>query len=71
MNDLATGADRLDLLCIFLGIVDAGSLSAAAVPLGTSQPAVGLRLQALERQLGLRLLQRSTHGLQLTEYGLR
>ncbi|TGR56267.1 LysR family transcriptional regulator [Mesorhizobium sp. M00.F.Ca.ET.151.01.1.1] len=71
MNDLATGADRLDLLRTFLRIVDAGSLSAAAVQLGTTQPTVSRRLQALERQLGLRLLQRSTHGLQLTEDGLR
>ncbi|NYB78669.1 MAG: LysR family transcriptional regulator, partial [Stenotrophomonas maltophilia] len=71
MNDLATGADRLDLLRTFLRIVDAGSLSAAAVLLGTTQPTVSRRLQALERQLGLRLLQRSTHGLQLTEDGLR
>ena len=57
MNDLATGADRLDLLRTFLRIVDAGSLSAAAVQLGTTQPTVSRRLQALERQLGLRLLQ--------------
>ncbi len=33
MNDLATGADRLDLLRTFLRIVDAGSLSAAALQL--------------------------------------
>ncbi len=71
MNDLASGGDRLDLLRTFLRIVDSGSLSAAAVQLGTTQPTVSRRLQALERQLGLRLLQRSTHGLLLTEDGQR
>ncbi|HDS0951438.1 TPA: LysR family transcriptional regulator [Stenotrophomonas maltophilia] len=71
MNDLPAGADRLDLLRTFLRIVDAGSLSAAAAQLGTTQPTVSRRLQALERQLGLRLLQRSAHGLQLTEDGQR
>ncbi|WP_313466328.1 LysR family transcriptional regulator [Stenotrophomonas sp.] len=71
MTELPTGADRLDLLRTFLRIVDAGSLSAAATQLGTTQPTVSRRLQALERQLGLRLLQRSTHGLQLTEDGQR
>ncbi|WMJ69503.1 LysR family transcriptional regulator [Stenotrophomonas sp. 24(2023)] len=71
MQDSATNADRLELLRTFLRIVDAGSLSAAAAQLGTTQPTISRRLQALERQLGLRLLQRSTHGLQLTEEGLR
>lgn len=51
MNDLALGGDRLDLLRTFLRIVDSGSLSAAALQLGTTQPTVSRRLQALERQL--------------------
>lgn len=71
MTDLATGADRLDLLRTFLRIVDAGSLSAAAVQLGTTQPTVSRRLQALEKLLGLQLLQRSTHRMKLTEDGER
>ncbi len=65
------GSDRIDLLRTFVRIVDAGSLSAAATQLGTSQPTVSRRLQVLERQFGLRLLQRSTHGMQLTEDGER
>ena len=36
-----------------------------------SQPTVSRRLQALERSLGLRLLQRSTHVMKLTEDGER
>jgi len=55
----------------FLRIVDAGSLSSAAAQLGTTQPTVSRRLQALERSLGVRLLQRSTHAMKLTEDGAR
>ncbi|QSQ28095.1 LysR family transcriptional regulator [Pyxidicoccus parkwayensis] len=55
----------------FLRIVDAGSLSSAAAQLGTTQPTVSRRLQTLERSLGLRLLQRSTHAMKLTEDGAR
>jgi DNA-binding transcriptional LysR family regulator len=64
-------ADRLELMRTFLRIVDAGSLSAAAAQLGTTQPTVSRRLQTLERSLGLRLLQRSTHAMKLTGDGVR
>ncbi|MEG2804819.1 LysR family transcriptional regulator [Stenotrophomonas sp.] len=65
------GADRIDLLRTFVRIVESGSLSAAAARLGTTQPTVSRRLQALERLFGLHLLQRSTHGMTLTEDGQR
>ena len=65
----STSHDRLDLLDTFVRIVDAGSLSAAARQLGTTQPTVSRRLQALETTLGVRLVQRSTHGLRLSEDG--
>ncbi|VVE20995.1 LysR family transcriptional regulator [Pandoraea communis] len=65
------GADRVELMQTFVRIVEAGSLSAAAVRLGTTQPTVSRRLQMLERSLGLRLLQRSTHRMKLTEDGER
>ncbi|WP_399685254.1 LysR family transcriptional regulator [Xenophilus sp.] len=64
-------ADRLELLQTFVRIVEAGSLSAAARLLATTQPTISRRLQALERSLGLRLLQRSTHAMKLTEDGER
>lgn len=66
-----TGADRVELMQTFVRIVEAGSLSAAAALLGTTQPTVSRRLQMLERSLGLRLLQRSTHHMKLTEDGER
>ena len=65
------GADRIELMQTFVRIVEAGSLSAAAQQLGTSQPTVSRRLQALERSLGIKLLQRSTHVMKLTEDGDR
>lgn len=65
------GADRLALLETFLRIVEAGSLSAAAAQLGSTQPTVSRRLQTLERALGVRLLHRSTHAMTLTDDGAR
>lgn len=63
--------DRIDLMRTFVRIVEAGSLSAAAVQMGSTQPTVSRRLQALERSLGLRLLQRTTHAMKLTVDGER
>ncbi|MEZ4410295.1 MAG: LysR family transcriptional regulator [Polyangiales bacterium] len=66
-----SGADRIDLLRTFVRVVEAGSLSAAAAQLGTTQPTVSRRLQALERSLGLSLLHRTTHAMTLTPDGAR
>jgi DNA-binding transcriptional LysR family regulator len=63
--------DRLQLMETFVRIVQAGSLSAAAVQLNATQPTISRRLQALEQSLGVRLLQRSTHGMRLTVDGER
>jgi len=71
MTKAAATADRIELMATFVRIVDAGSLSAAAAQLGTTQPTVSRRLQALERSLGVRLLRRSTHSMTLTEDGQR
>lgn len=67
----AGGADRLDLLQTFVRIVETGGLSSAAISLGTTQPTVSRRLQELERQLGCRLVHRSTHGIRLADEGER
>ena len=71
MNKPAAPTDRFELMETFVRIVDAGTLSAAAAQLGTTQPTVSRRLQALERSLGVRLLRRSTHSMTLTEDGQR
>ncbi len=68
---MATTPDRIELMQTFVRIVEAGSLSAAAVQMGATQPTVSRRLQTLERSLGTQLLQRSTHAMQLTDDGAR
>lgn len=73
MKDLVRdgGQDRLALLQTFLRVAEAGSFSAAALQLATTQPTVSRRVQMLESLLGARLVERSTRGLRLTEEGER
>ncbi len=73
MNDTTrdSGQDRLALLQTFLRVAEAGSFSAAAQQLATTQPTVSRRVQMLESLLGARLVERSTRGLRLTEEGER
>lgn len=54
----------------FLVTAEEGSLSAAARALGTAQPTVGRRVDALERELGIALFDRVGRGLTLTPGGL-
>lgn len=61
--------DKLRALHTLIAIVDAGSLTAAADALGSSLPAVVRTLAALEAQLGVRLINRTTRRLSLTEDG--
>ncbi len=68
---VASSSDRIELMQTFVHIVEAGSLSGAAVLMGATQPTVSRRLQALERSFGVRLLRRSTHAMKLTEDGER
>jgi DNA-binding transcriptional LysR family regulator len=53
----------------FCRIVDIGSFSMAAEDLGISQPAVTFQIQALEKELGVTLLDRSTRHILPTESG--
>ncbi|MEW5288881.1 LysR family transcriptional regulator [Erwinia papayae] len=66
-----SGTDRIELMQTFIRIVEAGSLSAAAARLQTTQPTVSRRLQTLEKLLGLKLIQRTTHVMKLTDDGQR
>ncbi len=54
---------------IFLAIVRAGSLRAAARSLGVGAPAVSHQLKALERKIGVDLLVRTTRSIELTDAG--
>lgn len=56
---------------IFVAVVEAGSFSAAAERLGLTKSAVSKRIQLLEAGLNVRLLQRTTRSLSLTEAGER
>ncbi|HVR82490.1 MAG TPA: LysR family transcriptional regulator [Luteimonas sp.] len=62
-------ADRLKPLRAFCQVARLGSVSRAAEALYLSQPAVTLQLQALERELGVRLLERSGRRLLPTREG--
>lgn len=53
----------------FVRIVDKGSLTAAAGALDTSLPSVVRTLASLERELGVRLLNRTTRRIHLTDEG--
>ena len=66
-----THGGRIELVSTFVRIVEAGSLTAAAEQLQTTQPTVSRRLKALEQTLGVRLIHRSTHRMRLTEDGER
>lgn len=61
--------DDLRLWRHFLAVADAGSLSRAALDLGVAQPALSRRIAELEAELGCRLLQRHSRGVELTESG--
>lgn len=59
----------LPLMASFVRVVECGSFSAAARQLHTSGSALSRQLAQLEAALGLRLLERTTRRLRLTEAG--
>ena len=61
--------DKFHAITAFIKIVDAGSITAAAAALDVSQPAMVRTLAALERDLGVRLLHRTTRRMSLTDEG--
>jgi DNA-binding transcriptional LysR family regulator len=61
--------NRLKQVRAFVATVKLGTLSRAAESLYLSQPSISLQLQALERELGVELLQRSRRRINLTDAG--
>ena len=61
--------DRLQAIELFIRVVDLGSFSKAAADLGMGQPTATKLVASLEKQLGSRLLHRSTRGVSPTEIG--
>jgi DNA-binding transcriptional LysR family regulator len=57
-------------LHVFLSVVEHGSMAKAAERLACSRPVISRAIADLEAILGVRLLDRSTHGIEPTSYGL-
>src|SRR5258708_37112612 len=60
---------KLQDLHVLMAVVQAGSMSKAAVLLNTAQSAISRSIGELERTLGVRLLERSARGVEPTAYG--
>ncbi|MGE8412635.1 MAG: choline sulfate utilization transcriptional regulator [Pseudomonas sp.] len=65
----ALGDLSLDLLRVFEAAARQRSFTAAAVELGTTQPAISQQIKRLEEQLGIRLFDRIYRGIELTDSG--
>ena len=63
--------DKFRAMRTFVQIADAGSLTAAAWAMGASLPSVVRSLAAYETELGVRLFNRTTRRIALTDEGLR
>ena len=61
--------DLLDGMAVFVGVINAGSFTAAANALGHSTSYVSKEITRLEKRLGSRLLNRTTRTISLTDAG--
>jgi DNA-binding transcriptional LysR family regulator len=62
-------SDLLDGMAVFVGVISAGSFTAAAQALGHSTSYVSKEITRLEKRLGSRLLNRTTRTISLTDAG--
>lgn len=63
--------DRLHLMTVYVAVAEEEGFAAAARRLGMSPPAVTRAISALEDRLGVKLLQRTTRHVRVTEAGER
>jgi DNA-binding transcriptional LysR family regulator len=63
--------EDLNDIYFFASVVQYGGFSAAARTIGVEKTRLSRRVAALEKRLGVRLLQRTTRALALTEAGQR
>src|SRR3569623_346309 len=61
--------DRLKAMEMFVRVVETGSFSKTAREFATTQPTVTRQVADIESRLGVRLLNRNTRGVKLTEAG--
>lgn len=66
---MALSFEQLKSMVVFAQVIEQGSLSAAARHLGLSRAVVSYHLKKLEKGLDVKLLNRSTRSLHLTEAG--
>ena len=60
---------KLHDLHVLMAVAQVGSMSKAAQLLNTTQPAISRSIADLEHAIGVRLLDRRRHGVELTEHG--
>jgi DNA-binding transcriptional LysR family regulator len=68
-NDRIGRRIKLSDLHILLAVAQSGSMAKAANELAVSHPVVSRSISELEHTLGVRLLERNPHGVELTEFG--
>jgi DNA-binding transcriptional LysR family regulator len=68
-TDASHATIDLNRVRVFLRVVEAGSFTAAAAALGVRKSSVSRSVAALEAELGIRLLQRTTRRIHLTDAG--
>ena len=61
--------DRLDAMHMFVRVVETGSFTKVAQEFATTQPTVTKQVAAMEARLKVRLLNRNTRGVSMTEAG--
>ena len=61
--------EQLKSMVIFAQVVEQGNLTEAAKHVGLSRAVVSYHIKKLESQLGVKLLNRSTRSVALTEAG--
>ncbi|MDY7225369.1 LysR family transcriptional regulator [Hyalangium rubrum] len=66
---MSASLDDLVAMTVFARVVESHSFSGAATRLGVSKSVVSTRVAALERRLGVRLIQRTTRRLSITAEG--
>lgn len=66
---MSVSFERLKSMVVFARVIEQGSLSAAAKHMGLSRAVVSYHLKKLEAQLEVKLLNRSTRSINLTEAG--
>src|SRR5215472_11563944 len=68
-NDRIGRRIKLSDLHILLAVAQSGSMTKAAQELAVSHPVISRSIAQLEHILGVRLLDRNPHGIELTEFG--